>query len=255
MKAVLLVGVGLLLATGGAVETTRGLAQEPAQVTSQDPPPTTPWFVGERLEYNVKFSLFTVGRAYLQVMGIDTIRGVPSWHVMFVVRGHALGYTLRDSLQSWFGVRDLSSRRFIQDTDEDGRMRYRHFEIFPERQQWTRDTLTGETPANPLDDASFFFYARTLPFVLGQTITMDRYFIRDRNPVTLQILQRQTISVPAGRFRTMAVRPVFKTKGLFAQGGGAIIWFSDDEARIPVRIRTSLSVGTLDISLRAYNQP
>ena len=52
----------------------------------------------------------------------------------------------------------------------------------------------------------------------------------------------------------MAVRPVFKTKGLFAQGGGAIIWFSDDEARIPIRIRTRLSVGTLDISLRSYNQ-
>ncbi len=213
-----------------------------------------PWFIGEHLEYNVKFGFFTVGRATLDVVGIDTIRGVPSWHVMFVIHGRALSYTLRDSLQSWFGVQDLASRRFIQDTDDDGRMRYRHFEIFPERQQWVRDTVVGDTPPDPLDDASFFFYARTLVFEMGRTITIDRYFIRDRNPVTLQILQRQNIGVPAGHFRTIAVRPVFKTKGLFAQGGGAIIWFSDDDARIPVRIRTSLSIGTLDISLRSYNQ-
>jgi hypothetical protein len=246
-RAFVLAGVALCLAAGGNAENARAVRQ--------DAPPPTPWFIGERLEYNVKFGWFNVGRAYLQVMGIDTIRGEPSWHVMFVVHGHALGYTLRDSLQSWFGVRDLASRRFIQDTDEDGRMRYRRFEIYPERQQWVRDTLTGETPPDPLDDASFFFYARTVPFVIGQTLTMDRYFIRDRNPVTLQILQRQTISVPAGRFSTMAVRPVFKTRGMFAEGGGAIIWFSDDEARLPVRIRSSLKVGTLDISLRSYNQP
>lgn len=214
--------------------------------------PAAPWAVGERFEYRVKFGLFTVGSASMNVLGIDTIRGVPCWHVLFTVRGRALSYTLHDSLQSWFGVRDLVSRRFIQDTDEDGRMRYRHFEIFPERRQWTRDSLTGETPPEPLDDASFLFYARTLPLEIGSTITLDRYFIRDRNPVTLKVLQRQNISVPAGRFRTIAVQPSFKTRGLFAQGGGAVVWFSDDEARIPIRIRTSLSVGTLDISLRSY---
>ena len=248
MKTILLAGAALLLAGS----TLHAQGADTSGRASRPPSPPAPWFIGERLEYNVKFGFFNVGRASLEVVGIDTIRGVPSWHVLFVIRGRALSYTLHDSLQSWFGVADLASRRFVQDTDEDGRMRYRHFEIFPERQQWMRDTVVGDTPPLPLDDASFLFFARSQLFEIGRTLSFDRYFIRERNPVTLQFLQRQNISVPAGRFRTIAVRPVFKTKGLFAQGGGAIVWFSDDDAKIPVRIRTSLSVGTLDISLRSY---
>jgi len=30
-----------------------------------------------------------------------------------------------------------------------------------------------------------------------------------------------------------------------------VIWFSDDEARIPVRFRSSLPIGTLEMSLRS----
>lgn len=251
MRRVLLVA-SLLLVAGAALAQRVDTAQAPPVSRVQGPP--APWFIGERLEYRVKFGFFNVGHATLEVLGIDTIRGVPCWHVLFVVRGRALSYTLHDSLQSWFGVEDLASRRYIHDTDEDGRMRYRAYEIFPDRQQWTSDTIVGQTPPLPLDDASFLFFARTQPFDIGRTISYDRYFLRDRNPVTLRTIQRQTIGVPAGRFRTIAVQPTFKTKGLFAQGGGAIVWFSDDDARMPIRIRTSLSVGTLDISLQSYTQ-
>jgi uncharacterized protein DUF3108 len=243
-----------------AVSLTRTpLAQDTATVTppaaSQVAPPADslvrPWHVGEYLEYNVKFGMFSVGRATMRVLDIDTVRGEPVYHVVFTIHGHALMYTLNDSLQSWFGVHDLVSRRFQQDTDERGHMRHRSYEIFPERRQWVRNgTDTSETVADPLDDASFFFFARTTPFEDGQTYTYARYFIPDRNPVSIKVLQRQTISVPAGRFATVAVRPIIKSGGLFGQGGQAIIWFSDDAAHIPVRIRSSLLVGTIEMSLR-----
>jgi hypothetical protein len=216
-----------------------------------DAGPARPWRVGERLVYNVKFGLFNVGRATMEVVGIDTVRGEPTWHVLFNIRGKALFYSLNDSMQSWIGMRDLVSRRFIQDTEERGRQRYRRYEIFPEAGIWVRDgTDTAATVADPLDDASFFFYARTLPLEPGQTYTFARYFIADRNPVSIRVLQRQEIGTPAGRFRTIAVRPIFQSRGLFGQGGQAIIWFSDDEARIPVRMRSNLPVGTIEMTLR-----
>jgi hypothetical protein len=213
---------------------------------------TVPFTPGERFEYTVKLGLFTAGRASMEVIGIDTVRGVPCYHVVFAVRGRALFYSLNDSLQSWFGVEDFLSRRFIQDNEENGRQRYRRYEIFPERGVWIRnDTDTAATVPEPLDDASFFYFARTLPFEVGRSYELPRYFIRDRNPVTLRVLQRQTVGTPAGRFQAVAVRPVFRSRGLFAQGGEAVVWFSDDERRIPVRIRSRLSVGVLDLSLRA----
>jgi hypothetical protein len=243
----------LALVAASVVALTVGHAQNvPPADTTRAVQLARPWSVGERLDYGVKFGFFNVGRAYMEVLGIDTIRGEPCFHVQFVIHGRTPFYTLNDSLQSWFGVNDLVSRRFQQDTEENGRVRHRHYDIYPEQRIWIRnDTDTGVTVAEPLDEASFFFFARSVPLDIGQTYSFARYFHEDRNPVTLRVLQRQTIGVPAGRFRTIAVQPIFKAKGLFGQGGQAVIWFSDDEARIPVRFRSSLPIGTLDMSLRS----
>ena len=213
---------------------------------------STPWHVGEKLEYGVKFGFISIGHSRLQVLGIDTVRGEPCWHVQFVFHAGVLGYTLDDSLQSWFGVRDLISRRFNQDDNENGHLHIRHYEIMPERMLWVRnETDSGATPPDPLDEASFFFFARSRRLEPGEQLVMNRYFQRENNPVTLQVLQRQAINVPAGRFAAVIVRPMFQSGGLFGRGGKALIWFSDDEARLPIRIRSSLPVGSLDMSLRA----
>ena len=210
-----------------------------------------PFAPGERFEYDVKFGIFRVGRASMEVLQLDTVRGETVYHVVFVIRGRAIFYSMNDSLSSWFSVRDLTSRRFIQDNEENGRPRYRRYEIHPAQGFFVRnDQDTSATVSEPLDDASFFYFARTLPLEVGQSYDFPRYFIPDRNPVTLRVLSRDTIDTPAGRFATIAVRPIFKSRGLFSQGGQATIWFSDDAVRIPVRIRSRLSVGTLDMSLR-----
>jgi hypothetical protein len=238
-------------ATPAAAQVVTTPAESSTAVAAVESIPPRPWRVGERLVYTVKFGLFNVGRATMEVVGIDTVRGVPVWHILFNIRGKALTYSLNDSMQSWFGVHDLVSRRFIQDTEERGRTRFRSYEIFPEAGFWVRDGRdTAATVADPLDDASFFFFARTIPLEPGRTYTFARYFVADRNPVTIRVLQRQEINTPAGRFRTIAVRPVFQSRGLLGQGGHAILWLSDDEARIPVRMRSALPVGTIEMSLR-----
>jgi Protein of unknown function (DUF3108) len=232
------------------------LSGEPARPLRQDsllPPPFT---VGERMEYDVKFGIFRVGRASMEVVDVDTIRGEPAYHVAFVIRGRAIFYSMSDSLQSWFTVRDLTSLRFYQDNDENGDRRVNHYEIHPDLGfyvQNQRDTNT--TTARPLDDASFFYFARTLPLENGHTYSLPRYFKPDRNPVTLQVLGRDTVNVPYGRFAVVAVRPTFKSRGLFGEGGQATVWLSDDEFRIPVAIRTRLSVGSLTMNLRAWVRP
>lgn len=228
-------------------------AQGPA-AGAADVPANHSFRAGERFEYQVKLGMFRVGRASMEVRGIDTVRGDSVYHVLFIIQGRAIIYALTDTLQSWFGVRDLVSRRFQQDQREGGHERHRRYEVFPERGIWIRnETDTAATVEQPLDDASFFYFARTIPLEVGESYDFHRYFLADRNPVTIRVLGRDSVSVPAGRFAAIAVRPIFKARGLFGQSGQATIWFSDDEARIPIRIRSRMSIGTLDLSLRSRN--
>ncbi len=233
----------------------------PVAPSRPEPPPTppqqsVPWAVGETLDYSIRFMAFRIGRARLTVLGVDTVRGVPCWHAQFTVHGRVPFYSLDDSLRSWFGVRDLVARRFEQDADDNGHLRSRHFEIIPERGVWIRNgTDTGTTVADPLDEVSFIYFGRTLPLDSGRTYVLARYFQADRNPITITVVGRETIRVPAGQFEAVAVRPVFRSGGLFGEGGRASIWFSDDPERIPLRIRASMAIGSLDISLLGRTMP
>jgi len=240
----------------GAVSAAGRLSGQTAAPAGPDSLLPVPFVVGERMEYDVKFGMFRVGRASMEVVRIDTIRGRPAYHVAFVVRGRAIFYSMSDSLQSWFTVNDLTSLRFVQDNTENGDRRVNRYEIHPDRGFYVRnerDTLA--TTERPLDDASFFYFARTLPLEAGRTYSLPRYFKPDRNPVTLQVLGRDTVSVPYGRFAAVAVRPTFKSRGLFGEGGQATVWLSDDDFRIPVAIRTRLSIGSLTMSLRTWVRP
>ena len=220
----------------------------------QDPAPAAyPFTPGERLEYDVKFGIFHVGRATMTVLGIDTIRGTPAYHVAFVIRGRAaFFYSMTDTLESWFSVADLTSLRFVQNNNENGSRYYHTYEIHADSGYFIQDGKDSlPTTAHPLDDASFFYFARTVPLEVGQTYSYDRYFKPDRNPVTLTVLSADSVDTPAGRFAAFAVRPVFKSRGLFAEGGQAVVYLAADSTRIPLVIKSHLSLGSLSMSLRS----
>ena len=244
-----------LSAVVGALARPAPLPRHRVVAARQDPvaPPHLPFALGERLEYEVKFGIFRVGRATMEVAGVDTVRGEPVYHVQFVIRGRAaFFYTMTDTLESWFSIADLTSRRFVQNNNENGSRYYHRYEIHPDSGYFVQDGKDSlPTTAQPLDDASFFYFARTIPLEVGRTYSFARYFRPDRNPVTLTVLSEDSIDTPAGRFAAIAIRPVFKSRGLFAEGGRAIVYLAADSTRIPLVIKSSMSVGSLTMSLRS----
>jgi hypothetical protein len=61
--------------------------------------------------------------------------------------------------------------------------------------------------------------------------------------------------VPAGSFPVIVVQPIIRTRGLFSEGGRAEVFFTDDDRRIPVQIKTNLDVPlikTMNMQLYSY---
>ena len=215
-----------------------------------------PFGVGERATYRVRVGVLTVGSGSLSVTGMETIHGQQTYHTVMRVSGGNSLIRVNDRYESWIDTDGLFSRRFHQNLHEGRFRRNRTYDFNPEQRTFRRENgETGTIPTSqPLDDLSFIYYARTLPLEPGATYSLPRYFKADGNPVVLQVLRRQTIDVPAGRFRTIVVRPVIRTDGLFSEGGRAEVYFSDDARRIPVLIRTEgLPLGgSLVMQLRSY---
>jgi hypothetical protein len=209
--------------------------------------------VGETLVYEAKFGFITLGSAMMHVAGIDTIRGVPALHVTFVLKGGGMLFPMHDVMDSWIGIEDFRSRRFIQDFHEGSNHRYTAFEIYPDSGYYKRedsDSLFPTSP-DPLDDYAFFYFARTLDFEVGETYEFHRYFRPDRNPVILEVLERDTLDLPAGRFPSVVVHPVIKGQGILAEGKEARMWISDDERRLMIQLKVKFAFATITLRLKS----
>lgn len=232
-------------------------AQEspPPPQPATEVPAAVPFGVGERFDYRVKFGPLRVGKAFMAVEGIDSVAGHPTYHLRSVIQGSVPFYKLDDRQESWLDIYQLASRRYRQDTQQGDYKRVRQYEFDLENGVWVKGE--GETepiPAGALDDASFVYFVRTVPLEIGATYEWNRYYRSDRNPVILRVLRRETVNVPAGRFATIVVRPIIKTRGIFSEGGEAEIYISDDELRMPVRLVSKLKIGTLTLELTEFRQ-
>lgn len=212
-----------------------------------------PYGPGEHLTYQVKLGIFSVGEGHMSVVGLDTIRGHTTYHVQMGIEGGIPLARVDDTFESWIDTRTLASRRFVQDVREVRYERFRQFEFFPEEQRYERADVedSGPLPTNlPLDDISFVYFVRTIPLVVGETYTYHRYFKEDGNPVVLKVVRKDQVTVPAGTFNTIVVKPIIQTTGLFGEGGEAELHFTDDSRRILVMMHSKVPVmGSLSLHL------
>ena len=210
-----------------------------------------PFFVGEKLEYEVKFGAIKVGSGSMEVLDIEDVRGRSTWHTLFRVQGSIPFFHVDDRQESWFDVVSLTSRRFHQDLEEGNYKPHRHFEFYTERGMYQKnDEPEVPTVPDPLDEGSFLYFVRTLPLEVGKTYSFSRYFDTAANPIKITVLRRETIQTPAGKFNTVVLQPSFRQKGMFSD---AQIWISDDDAHVMVQMKSRLTFGSLNLYLRSHN--
>ncbi len=223
----------------------------------------TPFALGETLQFSGHYSLApflgNVASATLSVASIDTIAGVATWDFRLTTSVSAPFFKERDLLESWTGIADFSSRRFVHQVNENGHQYANDdFHIWPDSGFYRNhdDSVTYPIPEHPLDDLAFLYYVRTLTLKEGGVYRIPRYFHRDKNPVVLTVVGREWIDMPDGsRRRCWEVHPLVDDKnGLFSQKADTRIWISDDGVRLPVQMKFSVHPGTVTLQLHEISR-
>ena len=214
------------------------------------PPYRVPFKVGERFEYQAKVNFMSAGKATMSVEGIVPIRGRPTYHTVFNIRGGILFFHVDDHYESWFDTTNLVSLRHVQHIDETKYSADKTYDFYPDRRVYVRNGQENPSVAEPLDEGSFIYFMRSVPLEVGKTYSFDRYYHPDRNPVVIYVDRKEHIKVPAGEFDAVVVKPTIKSKGLFSENGQAEVWFSDDSAHTLLRLKSKLPVGTLYLELK-----
>ena len=220
--------------------------------------PAVTFPVGERLSYSAKYGVFSVGNAAMEVVGIDTVHNTETVHIRFRISGGALWYHLDQTIESWVGRYDFRSRRYASVQDERGNHREHFYDIYPDSgfyREQGRDT-TFATVLDPLDDASFLYWIRTVPLEVGKKYEYARYFRPDRNPVIVEVVGRDKVSLAGKKWQALVVRPTIPNgRGIFAKDSETRIWLSDGPQRLVLAIQSNFSFGQVTLKLKDYVIP
>lgn len=212
-----------------------------------EPPAILPFGSGEVLTYDARVSVFgRVGEATLRVDRTCEIVGRTALRLSFDVSGGTSFLRVHDETLSWIDAVTLSTLRYRKRETSPLGSHEESVTILPGGQHWV--DASGRTfqtaGALSVDELSLLYFIRTLPLRTGDTELGAGHFDPRRNPVELRVRGRTDVEVPAGRFSAIDLELKVRDPRRYRGTGTIRIQVTDDERRIPVRIRTSLPGST-----------
>jgi hypothetical protein len=228
-----------------------------ASTRPDDPSPKLPFFIGERLTYDVTLARGgRIGQGTMWIEGPANVRGTSTYILRFDSRARIALFTGVSESESWFDpVRKTSLRYFKRErnilTREDVAV-----DVYPAEKRWqAEDGTTGISPSDsPLDELSFMFFIRTLPLTPGASYRFDRHFDTARNPVLIQMVRREVTARPLGELHTILVEMRVRDPRHYDGEGLIRINLTEDECRLPARIESTMPiVGKAIMILRSEN--
>ena len=116
----------------------------------------------------------------------------------------------------------------------------------------TRKGKTYPVPTPVFDPLSLMYYLRTQELVPGRSLRFTVFADKKTYDVVANVTKRETIGAPAGTFKTVVVEPEMRAGGLYRDEDSKLtIWYSDDAAHLPVRIRSDVKIGSITMTLRS----
>lgn len=207
---------------------------------------------GETLDYNLAWLRVTGGTARMTIStpGEETFRitsvarSSPSFSRIFKVR---------DEIETTVARDDFSTLRYVKKLDEDGDV---HNEVTVIEDgvatRTRRKVKKVRVPRPIMDPISVIYHFRTLDLTPGRTYDFELISDAKLYTVHAKVLRRERVQTPAGTFSCVRVEPQMISGGV-PREERLVIWYTDDERKIPVRIRTEIKVGAITASLRAVS--
>ncbi len=214
---------------------------------------------GEKLTYNISWStVIDAGVSVMEVKSGSIINGRQTYDLISTT--HSVGivdlvYPVQDKIVSIADAQELYSLSFDLQEHHGKKTRSRNM-AFDQAKGIVRDTLNQDPPEqfkippHVKDAFSSLYYVRALTdLTIGKSIMVDVHDSGKNWAVEVRVLDKEKITTPAGVFDTIKVRTYPKYEGVFMNKGEIYIWFTDDTRKIPVLMKSIISIGSIVATL------
>ncbi|MBA3027613.1 MAG: DUF3108 domain-containing protein [Desulfobacteraceae bacterium] len=225
----------------------------PGRLMADDP--GLPFQVGEKLIFELRWSFIPAGTAVLEVMPMEKINGEEAYHFVMTASTNSFVdkfYKVRDRIDAYA---DLSMTRslYYRKQQREGRSKKDIVVQFDWKANQVSYSNSGKKKdpvsiaPGTFDPFSVFYFSRTFDWSrnssMEQPVTDGKKLIMGK----ANLKAKEKIKVPVGEFETYLFEPgIENIGGVFEKKKGAKIevWVTADHRKIPVRLKSEVSVGS-----------
>lgn len=220
--------------------------------------------IGEWFKFRIHYGLINAGYATLEVQ--EAVRNNKKvYHA--IGKGYTTGmskffFKVEDVYESYFDKETGNPYQFVRKIDEGG---YRKNQegffnqttkkvLVKDYKGFTENTFSF--PENTQDIMSTFYYLRNHPTIdklkVGESIAIDMFFDNETTKFKLKYIGTQDIQTKFGIVPTMVFRPLVQSGRVFKEQESLTVWISDDDNKLPIRIKADLAVGSIKADLDGF---
>lgn len=216
---------------------------------------------GEWFKMRIHYGIINAGFATLEVKEAN-LQNKKVFHI--VGRGYNTGvsrflFKVEDLYESYIDKETGNPYQYVRKIDEGGYTKNQEgFFNQSENNVLVKDyknktEKTFNVPRNTQDIISTFYYLRNYPTIdkikVGEFVAIDMFLDEETTKFRLKFLGRENIKTKFGLIPTMIFKPYVQSGRIFKEEESLTVWISDDDNKIPIRIKASLAVGSIKADL------
>jgi hypothetical protein len=179
-----------------------------------------PWKVGEELTFSIRWGFIACGYAHMQVKEKIVLGDRDTYRIVTTARSAPFFdpfYKVRDRIESYIDAEELYTVRYEKVLRE-GKYKANITIIYDHQHgvAYENGKKFGITPGVQ-DVLSSMYYLRTKKLKVGRKFTIDVGTGKKNWPLVVEVVGKEKISVPAGKFDTYVVIPRLREEGVFKQ--------------------------------------
>lgn len=221
----------------------------------------TSFLAGESITFKVYYNLgklfIGAGEATFNCQ-LEKLNGKDVYHIVGegkTFRTYDWFFKVRDRYETYIDTATLLPQRFIRNVNEGGYKIYNNVTFDHVNNLAVSNEATVKTPACIQDVISAIYYARNINFEKykpGDKIPFDMYLDDKVYNIYIRYLGKENVETKFGKFRAIKFAPLLIQGSTFEGGEKMAVWVSDDANKVPLRVDSPISVGSVKVDMIAY---
>jgi hypothetical protein len=219
---------------------------------------------GEWFKFRIHYGFINAGYATLEVK--EAIKDNKKiCHA--IGKGYTVGmsrffFKVDDNYESYFDKVTNKPFQYVRKIDEGGYTKNQEGFFDQEKNKVlvkdykNKTEKTFSVTENVQDIVSTFYFLRNHPNIdklkVGESIVVDMFFDDEVYKFKLKFIGKEDLKTKFGTAPTMIFRPIVQSGRVFKEEESLTVWISDDENKIPLRIKASLAVGSIKADLDSF---